>query len=39
MVLTVKGEASALMYMMSEAFGSFEPVLAQSRRCARAPEL
>ena len=38
-VLTVSGAASALMYRMSEAFGSLVPVLASSSRCGRAPAL
>ena len=37
MVFTVNGAASALIYRMSDAFGSLVPVLAQSRRCGRRP--
>ena len=36
-VFTVKGAASALTYRISDALGSLVPVLAQSRRCGRAP--
>ena len=39
MVFTVSGAARASMYRTSEAFGSLVPVLANSRRCARAPAL
>ena len=38
-VFTVSGAASALTYSTSEACGSFVPVLAQRRRCGRAPKL
>src|SRR5207244_1253335 len=36
-VLMVSGAASVSMYSVSEAAGSLVPVLAQSRRCVRAP--
>src|SRR5262245_23840411 len=39
MVLIVNGATSALMYRMSDALGSFVPVLAKSSRCGRAPAL
>ena len=37
-MLIVSGAASASIYKISEASGSFVPVLAQSKRCGRAPD-
>src|SRR5262245_25428223 len=39
MVLTVKGEASALTYKTSDHFGFLVPVLPHNNRCDRAPKL